>query len=150
MCVHAEQCGRAVVIEHNGDVYACDHFVYQPYRLGNIGSETLEHMVEKSLKRGFGIMKETALPAWCRECPVLKACRGGCPKHRFGRTPPGEPGLHYLCKGYRKFFLHIGKYLNVMAALLENGLPASKVMDAVKGPLVIHRKGVPSGGGSRR
>jgi uncharacterized protein len=137
VCVHAEQCGRAVAIEHNGDVYACDHFVYQPYRLGNIAGETLEHMVEKSLQKGFGIMKEIALTAWCRECPVLKACRGGCPKHRFGKTPTGEPGLHYLCKGYRKFFLHIGKYLKVMATLLANGLPASKVMDAIKGPLVI-------------
>ncbi len=137
VCIHAQQCGRAVVIEHNGDVYACDHFVYQPYRLGNIAEDTLSHMVEKSLTTGFGIMKETALPGWCRDCPVLKACRGGCPKHRFKKSPPGEPGLHYLCEGYRKFFLHIRKYLRAMATLLENGLPASRVMDAIDAPLLI-------------
>jgi uncharacterized protein len=141
VCVHAGQCGRAVAIEHNGDVYACDHFVYERYRLGNIAHDTLASMVEKSLRGGFGTMKETALPSWCRECPVLRACRGGCPKHRFRTTPTGEPGLHYLCEGFRKFFLHIGKYLKVMATLLENGLPASKVMDAMKGPLVIQKGG---------
>jgi len=141
VCIHAEQCGRALVIEHNGDVYACDHCVFPEYRLGNIAHETLTDMVEKSLDKGFGITKETALPVWCRDCPVLKACRGGCPKHRFIMTPSGEPGLHYLCEGYRKFFLHIGKYLKVMATLLGNGLPASKVMDAVKGPLVIQVRG---------
>lgn len=137
VCIHAEQCGRAVVIEHNGDVYACDHFVYQPYRLGNIVEETLAGMVEKSLEKGFGTEKETALPGWCRDCPVLKACWGGCPKHRFMKSPAGEPGLHYLCAGYKKFFLHIRKYLHAMTKLLANGLPASRVMDAVKGPLVI-------------
>jgi len=137
VCTHAQQCGRAVVIEHNGDVYACDHFVYQPYRLGNIAHDSLAHMVEKSLQTGFGIMKETALPTWCRDCPVLKACQGGCPKHRFQKSPPGEPGLHYLCVGYRKFFLHIRKYLRAIATLLENGLPASRVMDAIDAPLLI-------------
>ena len=137
VCIHAQQCGRAVVIEHNGDVYACDHFVYQPYKLGNIINDTLVGMVTKSLNTGFGIMKETALPQWCLDCEVLKACRGGCPKHRFLKSPPGEPGLHYLCAGYRKFFLHIRKYLKAITTLLKNGLPASHVMDAVKGPLVI-------------
>lgn len=137
VCIHAQQCGRAVVIEHNGDVYACDHFVYEPYRLGNIIDDTLERMVEKSIDTGFGVVKEVALPGWCRECPVLRACRGGCPKHRFRKSPAGEPGLHYLCEGYRKFFLHIRKYLHAMAQILENGLPASRVMDAIKGPLVI-------------
>ena len=137
VCIHAQQCGKAVVIEHNGDVYACDHCVYPQYNLGNIAHDTLTHMVEKSLDTGFGTMKETALPTWCRDCTVLKACRGGCPKHRFRMTPSGEPGFHYLCEGYRKFFLHIRKYLKAMATLLENGLPASRVMDAVKGPLLI-------------
>jgi len=137
VCVHSAHCGRSVVIEHNGDVYACDHYVYPKYRLGNITNDTLIDMVETSLKTGFGIMKETALPDWCRDCSVVNACRGGCPKHRFLKSPTGEPGLHYLCAGYRKFFLHIRKYLRAMTTLLENGLPASRVMDAVKGPLVI-------------
>jgi len=139
VCIHAQQCGRALVIEHNGDVYACDHCVYPEYRLGNIADNTLADMVEKSLARGFGVMKETALPSWCRDCPVLKACQGGCPKHRFRMSPPGEPGLHYLCEGYRKFFLHIRKYLKAITTLLENGLPASRVMDAIDAPLLIRR-----------
>ena len=137
VCIHAEQCGRAVVVEHNGDVYACDHCVYPQYRLGNILSDTLQGMVEKSLWSGFGVAKETSLPRWCKECEVLAACHGGCPKHRFETTYYDEPGLQYLCAGYKKFFLHIRKYLRAMATLLENGLPASGVMEAIKGPLVI-------------
>jgi len=137
VCVHAKQCGRSLVIEHNGDVYACDHCVYPQHRLGNILTDTLSAMAEKSLRSGFGVTKETALPRWCRECEVLAACQGGCPKHRFATTFDGEPGLHYLCEGYRKFFLHIRKYLRVMAQLLEHGHPVSLVMEALKGPLVI-------------
>jgi len=137
VCVHARTCGRSVVIEHNGDVFACDHCVFPQYKLGNIMSDTLPDMVAKSLQSGFGVAKETALPRWCRECEVMPACQGGCPKHRFETTYYNEPGLQYLCAGYKKFFLHIRKYLRAMATLLENGLPASRVMDAIKGPLVI-------------
>jgi len=137
VCVHANQCGRSLVIEHNGDVYACDHCVYPGYRLGNILSDDLPVMVRKSVESGFGVSKETALPGQCRDCEVLAACRGGCPKHRFASTCQDEPGLHYLCEGYRKFFRHIRKYLRVMTLLLEKGLPVSLVMDALKGPLVI-------------
>jgi len=137
VCIHADQCGRSVVIEHNGDVYACDHCVYPEYKLGNISTDNLLQTVGKSVQSDFGITKETALPRWCRECEVLPACRGGCPKHRFVKTYYDEPGLHYLCVGYKKFFLHIRKYLRAMRTLLENDLPASYVMNAVKGPLVI-------------
>lgn len=140
VCVHARTCGRSVVIEHNGDVFACDHCVYPEYKLGNIMSDTLPDMVPKSLLSGFGAAKETALPRWCKECEVVAACQGGCPKHRFETTYYNEPGLQYLCAGYKKFFLHIRKYLRAMATLLENGLPASRVMDAIKGPLVIRRE----------
>jgi uncharacterized protein len=139
VCVHAKQCGRSLVMEHNGDVYACDHCVYPQYKLGNIRTGNLKDMVKKSLQAGFGVMKETALPRWCGECEVLPACHGGCPKHRFETTHYNEPGLQYLCGGYKKFFLHIRKYLQAMATLLENGLPASRVMDAIKGPLVIRQ-----------
>ncbi len=141
VCVHAKKCGRSVVIEHNGDVYACDHCVYPQYRLGNITTDKLSRMVELSLQSGFGVKKEAVLPSWCSECEVLAACQGGCPKHRFEKTYYDEPGLQYLCPGYKKFFLHIRKYLRVMATLLEHGLPASRVMDAVKGPLVIKLDG---------
>ena len=137
VCVHAKQCGRSIVIEHNGDVFACDHCVYPQYKLGNIMSDSLPDMVVNSLQSGFGLTKETALPRWCRECDVLPACNGGCPKHRFATTWYDEPGLQYLCAGYKKFFLHIRKYLRAMTTLLENGLPASRVMEAIRGPLVI-------------
>ena len=137
VCIFAQQCGRAVAVEHNGDVYACDHYVYPEYRLGNILTENLGQLIESSVARGFGPHKESTLPRWCRECEVLKACWGGCPKHRFKMTLQQEPGLHYLCAGYQKFFLHIRKYLRVMATLLENGQPASLVMEAIKGPLLI-------------
>jgi uncharacterized protein len=138
VCIHAKQCGRSIVIEHNGDVYACDHYVYPQYKLGNILTGDLLSMVEKSVQSGFGVTKETALPRWCRECSVLAACQGGCPKHRFAGAIYDEPGLHYLCEGYRKFFLHIRKYLRVMTQLLEYGRPASLVMDVIKAPLAIN------------
>lgn len=138
VCIHAEQCGKSLVMEHNGDVYACDHSVYPQYHLGNIDTDSLLEMARKSRQTGFGIIKESALPRWCRECEVLALCRGGCPKHRFAMTNGNEPGLHYLCPGYRKFFLHIRKYLRAMTQLLENGLPVSYVMLAIDGPLVIN------------
>lgn len=137
VCIHARQCGRSLVIEHNGDVYACDHCVYPGYRLGNIITDLLPDMVKKSLNSGFGLTKETALPEYCKECDVLAACQGGCPKHRFAKTCYGEPGLQYLCHGYKEFFLHIRKYLRAMTQLLEHGLPLSLMKDAVKGPLAV-------------
>ncbi len=97
-------------------------------------TDNLFQMAEKSVQSGFGITKKTALPRWCRECEVPAACRGGCPKHRFVRPDYDEPGLHYLCEGYRKFFLYIRKYLRAMTTLLEYGLPPSYVMEVVKGP----------------
>jgi len=149
-CIHAEQCGRSVVLDHNGDVYACDHCVYPQYRLGNMCTEKLNQMVRKSEQSGFGITKKTALPRSCKECEVLAACRGDCPKHRFAHTCDDEPGLHYLCAGYKKFFQHIRKYLRVMTQPLENGLPASLVMEALKGLLVITRGNSESGDPERQ
>lgn len=137
VCIHAKTCGRSVVMEHNGDVFACDHCVYPHYKLGNIMNVPIDAMVEESLQSGFGVTKETSLPSKCKGCDVLAACQGGCPKHRFAKTDYDEPGLHYLCPGYKKFFLHIPKYLRAMTQLLENNLPLSYVMEAVKGPLVI-------------
>ena len=139
VCIFARQCGRAVAMEHDGSVFACDHYVYPDYRLGNVLTGKLGEMVEDSVASGFGPHKEATLPRWCRECDVLNACWGGCPKHRFATSPHGEPGLHYLCAGYKKFFRHIRKYLRAMATLLENDLPVSYVMEAVKGPLIIKK-----------
>jgi uncharacterized protein len=127
------------VLEHNGDLFACDHYVYPEYRLGNIMTNELARMIGKWIQSGFGVQKESALPKWCARCEVLAACRGACPKHRFTATLQCEPGLHYLCAGYKKFFRHIRKYLRVMTQLLQNGLPTSYVMQAVKGPLVIDK-----------
>jgi uncharacterized protein len=137
VCIFSRRCGRAVALEHNGNVYACDHYVYPEYQLGNVLEDRLGEMVEQSVASGFGPHKEATLPRWCRECDVLESCWGGCPKHRFTKSPHGEPGLHYLCAGYRKFFRHIRKYQRAMATLIENDLPVSYVMEAVKGPLVI-------------
>lgn len=137
ICIHARQCGRAVAVEHDGSVYSCDHYVYPEYRIGNVSEQSLAAMVAASVEGGFGPHKETTLPRYCRECPVLQACWGGCPKHRFATTPDGEHGLHYLCAGYRKFFLHIRKYLHAMTQLLAHNLPASMVMKAIDGPLAI-------------
>jgi uncharacterized protein len=138
VCLFAKQCGSSIVLEHNGDMYACDHCVYPQYNLGNILSDDPLKAVENSLQSGFGVNKETALPRQCLECEVLTACQGGCPKHRFATTHYDEPGLHYLCAGYKKFFRHIRKYLKVMAQLMENDLPVSNVMDAIDQPLLIN------------
>lgn len=138
VCLFAKQCGSSIILEHNGDMYACDHCVYPQYKMGNIQSDDPLKAVEKSLLSGFGVNKETALPRSCRECEVLAACQGGCPKHRFATTQNGEPGLHYLCAGYKKFFLHIRKYLKVMTQLIENDLPASYVMQAIDQPLAVN------------
>jgi uncharacterized protein len=137
VCIFARQCGRAVAVEHDGGVYACDHYVYPEYRLGNVRTDDLATMVDQSVASGFGPHKEATLPRYCRECPVLELCWGGCPKHRFATSPYGEPGLHYLCAGYRKFFMHVRKYLRPITQLLQHDLPASLIMQAFQGPLVI-------------
>jgi len=139
ICIFAKQCGRAVAMEHDGSVFACDHYVYPEYKLGNVLTDDLGEMVEKSVANGFGPHKESTLPRYCQTCEVKEACWGGCPKHRFATTPEGDPGLHYLCSGYKKFFRHIRKYLRAMGTLLENELPVSYVMEAAKGPLIIKK-----------
>lgn len=137
VCIFSQTCGRAVAIEHDGSVFACDHYVYPEYRLGDVLHDDLGAMVERSVASGFGPHKESTLPRYCQECEVKQACWGGCPKHRFATTPDGEAGLHYLCPGYKKFFLHIRKYLRPLATLLANNLPAALIMQAIDAPLII-------------
>src|SRR4051794_22477903 len=137
VCIFAETCGKAAIIEHNGDVYSCDHFMYPDYKLGNIQSETFKEMIDSIQQSEFGQAKKTTLPKYCQSCEVKFACNGECPKHRFLTTPDGEPGLNYLCAGYKKYFTHIHRYMKVMVQLLENDLPASKIMDVIKRPIVI-------------
>ena len=137
ICLFSQQCGRAVAVEHNGDVYACDHYVYPEYRLGNLGCDDLASMVQSSLNSGFGPHKEHTLLSCCRECEALKACWGGCPKHRFIRSPQGQPGLNYLCAGYKKLFKHSAKYMIAFWKLIELGLEPALIMQAIGRPLVI-------------
>lgn len=129
LCVFAEKCGSAMAMEHNGDLYSCDHYVYPKYHLGNIMSSTLGEMVASETQRQFGSDKADTLPRYCRECDVRFACNGECPKHRFIRTPDGEDGLNYLCAGYKHFFTHIDPAMRVMASLLKNKQPAALIMD---------------------
>ncbi len=128
ICVFSEKCGRALAIEHNGDVYSCDHYVYPAYKLGNVREQSLAALVDSPQQQLFGEAKLASLPRYCRECPVRFACHGECPKHRFLKTPHGENGLNYLCAGYRKFFIHIDRAMTTMAALLGNHRAPASIM----------------------
>lgn len=136
-CAFSPRCGDCLVMEHNGDIYACDHYVYPEYKLGSILTDDPGDLVRSDQQTAFGALKETALPAQCTHCPVLFACRGECPKHRFLSNGDGETGLNYLCSGYRKYFNHIHPYMKVIRQLLENGLPAYYIMNAIKGPMAV-------------
>lgn len=129
LCVFAEKCGRALAIEHNGDLYACDHYVYPRYNLGNIMNVSLGAMVESPEMKKFASDKSDTLPEYCRKCEVRFACNGECPKHRFTRTPDGEDGLNYLCPAYKRFFNHIDAPMKMMANLIRTGRPAALIMD---------------------
>ncbi|HLJ53752.1 MAG TPA: SPASM domain-containing protein, partial [Chthonomonadaceae bacterium] len=115
-------------LEHNGDLYACDHFVYPEFRLGNLRDTPLAAMAGSPEQAAFGAAKRESLPAYCRECDVRFACNGECPKHRFLRTPDGEYGLNYLCAGYKAFFRHIGPHMRTMARLLHAGRAPAEIM----------------------
>ena len=133
LCVFRRTCGSALAMEHTGDVYSCDHFVYPENKLGNITETPLQHMVSSPRQKQFGNHKLDSLPRMCRECDVRFACNGECPKHRFLHTPDGEPGLNYLCSGYKYFFQHIDPYMRFMAAELRAGRPPANIMQIVAG-----------------
>lgn len=133
LCVFSEKCGAALAIEHNGDVYSCDHYVYPHYKLGNVMNQSLGAMVDSSQQTKFGNDKLDTLPKFCRQCEVRFACNGECPKHRFIRTPEGEAGLNYLCAGYKKFFNHIGPHMSTMAQLLRSGRAPAEIMSELAG-----------------
>jgi uncharacterized protein len=135
LCVFAEECGASLAIEHNGDLYSCDHYVYPRYKLGNILNTTLDEMAHSPAQQAFGSNKRTTLPKYCRECEVRFACNGECPKYRFTKTPDGEPGLNYLCAAYKQFFTRIDPHMRTMAQLLQSGRPAADIMDILQNEL---------------
>ncbi|MGB8383479.1 MAG: anaerobic sulfatase maturase [Dermatophilaceae bacterium] len=129
LCVHAETCGRSLALEHNGDVYSCDHFVEPAHLVGNLADgRTLLQIVESPQQRAFGRAKREGLPHQCVRCEVRFACHGGCPKDRFLTTADGEPGLNYLCEGYRALFRHVDEPMRVMASVVARGGEAAAVM----------------------
>ena len=128
MCVFDPVCGHGLALEHNGDLYACDHFVEPGYLLGNIMEKPMAGLIGCEAQIKFGRDKLDTLPRYCRECKVRFACHGECPKNRFLNTPEGEPGLNYLCAGYRSFFNHADRSLKILAGLIRRGLPATEVM----------------------
>lgn len=132
VCSMAKTCGHAGVMEFNGDVYACDHYVFPEFKLGNIYQQTLVEMMYSERQMEFGQMKQKSLPAQCRACEFLFACNGECPKNRFATTASGEPGLNYLCKGYHRFFKHVAPYMDYMKKeLLAERAPAN-IMEAIR------------------
>lgn len=132
VCSLAKQCGHAGVMEYNGDVYSCDHFVFPEYRLGNIYTSTLTEMMYSERQRQFGEQKQSTLPRQCRECEFLFACNGECPKNRIISTADGEPGLNYLCRGYYRFFKHVAPYMDYMKRELQNERPPANIMQAIR------------------
>jgi len=129
LCIFQPTCGNALALEHNGDLYSCDHFVEPRFLLGNIQETHLIELVASDQQRKFGQDKFDTLPKYCRQCEVLFACYGECPRNRFIRTPEGEPGLNYLCVGYKLFFNHINHPMRIMAELLRRGRYADEVMN---------------------
>lgn len=150
LCVFAPQCGSALAVEHNGDLYSCDHFVYPENKLGNILERAMAGLVTSQQQTRFGNAKLTALPSDCRNCDVRFACNGECPKHRFTTTASGEYGLNYLCAGYKHFFHHIDPYMRFMANELRHDRAPARVMRWARtgGPMVASAATGRSGHGS--
>jgi uncharacterized protein len=128
MCVHAETCGQQLALEHNGDLYSCDHYVEPGYLLGNIGDRTMLELVALPQQSKFGQDKRDTLTQYCLDCDIRFACNGGCPKDRFATSPYGETGQHYLCPGYKGFFHHVQAPMEAMSALLAAGHAPSELM----------------------
>jgi len=128
LCIFEETCGLALAMEHNGDLYSCDHYVEPNFFLGNIDQENLMDLVASDEQSQFGSAKRDRLPRYCQECEVRFICNGGCPKNRIRRTPDGEEGLNFLCQGYKTFFNHIDEPMKVMVQLLRTGRPPADVM----------------------
>lgn len=132
ICAYSKNCGHAGVMEHNGDVYSCDHFVFPEYKLGNIRDHTLIEMLYGDKQHAFSRLKHTSLPRQCKECDMEFACHGECPKNRFEKDKYGEPGLNYLCKGYYQYYSHVAPYMDFMKRELQAQRPPANIMEAMK------------------
>lgn len=131
VCILAKECGHAGVMEFNGDIYSCDHFVYPEHKLGNLHTQTIYEIMNSPRQKEFSKMKNQFLPKQCKECEFLFACHGECPKNRFVKDKYDNPGLNYLCKGYLKFFEHVAPYMDFMKNELENQRPPANVMNHI-------------------
>ena len=132
LCVNAKTCGQNMVLEHNGDLFACDHYVYDSHKLGNIVDTPLIDLVNSAPQLKFGADKFDQLPGECRGCRFLRICHGGCPKHRFAHTKDNEPGLNYLCPSYKNFAAHTEPVMSQMAELLRRQQPAARIMEILE------------------
>lgn len=132
ICAYSKNCGHAGVMEHNGDVYSCDHFVFPEYKLGNIRDHTLIEMLYGDKQHAFSRLKHTSLPRQCKECDMEFACHGECPKNHFEKDKYGEPGLNYLCKGYYQYYSHVAPYMDFMKRELQAQRPPANIMEALK------------------
>ena len=132
ICAYSKECGHAGVMEHNGDVYSCDHFVFPEYKLGNIREQSLIDMLYGEKQQAFSRLKHTSLPRQCKECDMEFACHGECPKNRFEKDKYGEPGLNYLCQGYYQFYTHVAPYMDFMKRELLAQRPPANIMNVLK------------------
>ena len=132
ICAYSKECGHAGVMEHNGDVYSCDHFVFPEYKLGNIREQSLIDMLYGEKQQAFSRLKHTSLPCQCKECDMEFACHGECPKNRFEKDKYGEPGLNYLCQGYYQYYTHVAPYMDFMKRELLAQRPPANIMNVLK------------------
>lgn len=132
ICAYSKECGHAGVMEHNGDVYSCDHFVFPEYKLGNIRDLSLIDMLYGEKQQAFSRLKHTSLPRQCKECDMEFACHGECPKNRFEKDKYGEPGLNYLCQGYYQYYTHVAPYMDFMKRELLAQRPPANIMNVLK------------------
>lgn len=132
ICAYSKECGHAGVMEHNGDVYSCDHFVFPEYKLGNIKDQSLIDMLYGEKQQAFSRLKHTSLPRQCKECDMEFACHGECPKNRFEKDKYGEPGLNYLCQGYYQYYTHVAPYMDFMKRELLAQRPPANIMNVFK------------------
>ena len=134
LCVYSKICGSALAMEHDGTIYACDHFVYPEFARGNIMTDDIAQIMCGTKQQAFGMAKAVKLPDQCRNCEFLQACNGGCLKHRFAKTPDGQPGLNFLCPGFKIFFSYVAPYMHHMADLVRAGRPAAELMATIPKP----------------